>query len=160
MSHTNPSGFKMHRIPPQFSCAVIPTADLDDCDARFLQANATHHKSDFWWQLEMRRTGGKFSGDIGSIAIVRDQGEIAGWARTDLWYDGNGRQWPTLEAFVRVQWRGRGIAAFAASGLASGACIDAAGVAVFAPPMLLVARRAGLRVSLFVKDVDGFWRLA
>jgi hypothetical protein len=150
----------MHRIGPQFSCEVMPTEDLDKDTACFLQARATKHKSDFWWKLEIRRAGGTFVGDAGRIAIVRDQGDVVAWARTEPWHDGNGRKWATLEAFTRPEWRSRGVAAFAASGLASWANLAAGEVAVFAPSMLLVARRAGLKPVLFGRSTDGFWRLA
>ena len=84
--------------------------------------------------------------------VAIDQGEIVGWARTERWsgYD-------TLEAFVAEDYRLRGVASFAACGLYASVLHDEGGtVAVFAPKMLLVARRAGFWPVLFEK-VDGKW---
>jgi len=63
----------------------------------------------------------------------------------------------TLEAYVAEDYRRRGIAAFAASGICSAVLHENGGtVAVFHPHMLLVARRAGFWPTLFAKE-DGQW---
>lgn len=91
----------------------------------------------------------------GHIALVRDEGQIIGWARTEHWAADGAVAYDTLEAFVSPDYRLRGVASFAASGLASGVLHENGGtVAVFRPHMMLVARRAGLRATLFERDGD------
>lgn len=90
----------------------------------------------------------------GHIALVRDDGQIIGWARTERWAFGDVR-YDTLEAFVSRDYRLRGVASFAASGLMSSALHSSGGtVAVFHPHMMLVAKRAGLWPTLFERDGD------
>ena len=89
---------------------------------------------------------------------MRDQGEIVGWARTEAWLEDDGvsvdlTKWNTLEAFVHPEYRCSGVAAFAVAGLAASSAIyGVKAVAVFHPHMLLVARRAGFRPTLFAKQ--------
>jgi GNAT superfamily N-acetyltransferase len=130
------------------NCTILPLADLDDIDISYIVAHLTKPGSDFQRALLAGRRPGE-------IAIVRDQGEIVGWARTEEWVEDNGGDefsWDTLEAFVAKDYRRRGVAAFAAAGLA--AAQDSLGqhIAVFHPHMLLVARRAGFHPTLFAKQ--------
>lgn len=96
----------------------------------------------------------------GHIALVEDFGETIGWARTEPWaepdldavaggFPSAMLHWSTLEAFVARDYRGRGVATFAAAGLLATAVFDDPGVAVFAPSMMLLARRVGLLPTLF-----------
>lgn len=90
----------------------------------------------------------------GHVALVRDDAQIIGWARTEHWFFDEAR-YDTLEAFVSPDYRLRGVASFAASGLVSGVLHENGGtVAVFRPHMMLVARRAGLWATLFERDGD------
>lgn len=96
----------------------------------------------------------------GVIATVVEDGELVGWARSEQWLE-MGREdvehWDTLEAFVREDRRGEGIASLAATGLAvHGLKAWGGDVAVFAPSMMLLARRAGLHPTLFQK-ANGEW---
>ena len=92
----------------------------------------------------------------GYIALVRDFGEIVGWARTETW-----RGMRTLEAFVAEAYRGRGIATLATMALRAAAAIPGeppAQVAVFTSrSMIPVASRAGLSPVFFVKSGSGEW---
>lgn len=96
----------------------------------------------------------------GFIAIVEDFGETIGWARTEPWVEstddgvaaGFGHavlHWNTLEAFVSRDYRGRGVASFAAAGLATVAFLDDPTAAVFHPHMMLLAKKVGLMPTLF-----------
>ena len=129
---------------------LVSSADL----ALFVRNKLTKPGSDFQWKLTRLLYGEAVSSsDDGHIAIVLDQGEIVGWARTEYW-----QAHDTLEAFVAPDYRLRGIAAFAASGLYAGVLHDEGGtVAVFHPHMLLVARRAGLFATLYQKNPRGEW---
>jgi GNAT superfamily N-acetyltransferase len=108
----------------------------------------------------LTRTGSEFQkklldGDIltGTIAICLDQGEIVGWARTEIW-DGL----PTLEAFVSPAYRRRGVATLCAAGLRTqGVFRDYEFVAVFRPTMISLARRLGLLYASFDRAPDGSW---
>jgi hypothetical protein len=131
------------------NCTILPLAHLDTIDVSYIVRNLTKPDSDFQRTLLAGRRPG-------TIAIVRDQGEIVGWARTETWAEGDEDDavWDTLEAFVATSHRMRGVAAFAAAGLAAtSGCWSGMGVAVFHPHMLLVARRAGFRPTLFAKQV-------
>ena len=138
------------------TCTVLPIADLDASDAFFIRDHLTKPGSDFRGKLIAWLAGSSSSeptASDGHIALVRDQSEIVGWARTERWSD-----YDTLEAFVAPPYRRRGIAAFAASGIYSAVLHENGGaVAVFHPHMLLVARRAGFWPTLFAKE-DGQWR--
>jgi hypothetical protein len=130
------------------NCTILPIADLDVIDINWIVMRLTKPDSDFQRALLSGRRPGE-------IAIVRDQGEIVGWARTEAWVESRGGDeysWDTLEAFVAREYRRRGVAAFAAAGLA--AARDSLGqhIAVFHPHMLLVARRAGFHPTLFAKQ--------
>lgn len=127
------------------NCDILPLDALDDDDLSFIRYYLTKPGSDFFKKLTT-------AGDLnGHIAVVRDQGEIVGWARTEPWRDSDGIEWDTLEAFVHEDYRLRGVAAFAACGLeAYGGALGGA-IAVFHPFMYIVATRAGLRPTLFVK---------
>lgn len=105
----------------------------------------------------------------GFIALVEDFGETIGWARTEPWaepdldavaggFPSAMLHWSTLEAFVARDYRGRGVATFAAAGLLATAVFDDPGVAVFAPSMMLLARRVGLLPTLFREDGEGWVR--
>ena len=148
------------------TCTVLPIADLDASDAFFIRDHLTKPGSDFRGKLIAWLDSSSSSGPTdadGHIALVRDQGEIVGWARTEQWSAGSDDSdgcitYDTLEAFVAPPYRRRGIAAFAASGICSAVLHDNGGtVAVFHPHMLLVARRAGFWPTLFAKE-DGQWR--
>lgn len=130
------------------NCTILPLAHLDAVDISYIVRHLTKPESDFQRALLAGRRPGV-------IAIVRDQGEIVGWARTEAWSesrDGDEYSWDTLEAFVARDYRRRGVAAFASAGLA--AAMDGLGqhIAVFHPHMLLVARRAGFHPTLFAKQ--------
>lgn len=128
------------------NCTILPIADLDVIDINWIVMRLTKPDSDFQRALLAGRRPGE-------IAIVRDQGEIVGWARTEPWVESGGDEWDTLEAFVAKSHRMRGVAAFAAAGLAAtSGCWSNMAVAVFHPHMLLVARRAGFRPTLFAKQ--------
>lgn len=136
------------------SCTALPAADLDDATRWWLVNNATWEGSDF------QRTLARQLKPDGTIALVRFDEALVGWARTETWRCGNDWAWPTLEAFVLPAWRRRGVAAFAAAGLlaALGDCLGKEfACAVFAPSMLAVAYRARLRPTLFQKDASGQW---
>ena len=124
------------------NCDVFPLSDLDDTDLTYIRRNLTKPDSDF--NRKLRR--GQLDGHI---AVVRDQGEIIGWARTEPWADCSG-VWDTLEAFVAVEHRLRRTASFAACGLESAGCLGIS-VAVFHPTMYIVGTRAGIRTTLFSK---------
>ena len=139
---------------------LVSSADL----ALFVRNKLTKPSSDFQWKLTRLLHGESGATvDDGHIALVLDQGEIVGWARTEYWTagsDGAGGfvSYDTLEAYVAEGYRLRGIAAFAASGLYASVLHDEGGtVAVFHPHMLLVARRAGFWPTLFQKNPRGEW---
>jgi hypothetical protein len=130
------------------NCTILPIADLDAIDVDCIVRHLTKPGSDFQRALLAGRCPG-------TIAIVRDQGEIVGWARTETWAEGDEDDavWDTLEAFVATSHRMRGVAAFAAAGLAAtSGCWSGMAVAVFHPHMLLVARRAGFHPTLFARQ--------
>jgi hypothetical protein len=126
--------------------------------AEYVRDHLTKPGSDFQRKLTAWLDGSsKPKKSDGHIALVEDQGEIVGWARTEPWSDGQ-VLYDTLEAYVAKPYRLRGIAAFAACGIYSAVLHDNDGtVAVFHPHMLLVARRAGLWPTLFEKE-GGQWR--
>lgn len=89
----------------------------------------------------------------GLIAVVEEEGEIIGWCRTQEWTDGSGESWETLEAFVDEEHRMRGIASAAARTLYAAHFYETgSSVAVFTPEMMLVARSAGFRPTLFKRE--------
>lgn len=118
---------------------------LDDADLAFIRKNLTKPGSDFHRKLRQYQFDG-------AIALVRDQSEIVGWARTEPWQDADGDDWNTLEAFVSPNYRHMGVSVFAAAGIAAAVLRPGpAGVAVFHPVMYIVANRVGLRPTLFSK---------
>ena len=105
----------------------------------------------------------------GFIALVEDFGETIGWARTEPWLEPDVEaaaggfpaamlHWNTLEAFVARDFRGRGVATFAAAGLATVAFQDDRDAAVFHPHMMLLANKVGLRPVLFREKGEGWVR--
>jgi hypothetical protein len=105
----------------------------------------------------------------GYIALVYDYGEIIAWARTEVWLEKSPDEavdppielpWNTLEAFVNRSWRGRGIATFAAAGLATLPEFSDGDrtAAVFAPSMMMLARRVGIHPTLFRKGGERWVR--
>jgi hypothetical protein len=126
-------------------CQITPAYLCDPETLSAIAASFTKPGSDFNKKLTSGQSLGVYDG---LIAVVRSRTEIIGWARSETW-----QRWDTLESFVSPSHRGRGIAAFAASGLRS-TYSHTAEVAVFHPHMLLVARRAGFRPVLFHKEGD------
>ena len=133
-------------------CEILTLAELVAAGdlALFVRNKLTNPGSEF----QTRLTNLLFTGGVaeGHVSLVEDQGEVVGWARTDRWttYD-------TLEAFVAPDYRGRGIASFAAAGLRSSVMHSGSiAVAVFHPHMALVAQRVGLLPVLF-EGGNGRW---
>lgn len=146
-----PAGWSVKRLDT-FMCEVVSAGSLDATTRAFLVTHATRDGSDFQRTLASQLTAD------GTIALVYDQGEIIGWSRCERWEDKSSHLvWDTLESFVRPEWRGRGVASFAATGLRASGVIPTQFVAVFRPAMLLVASRAGLTPVLF-ELVDNQWR--
>jgi hypothetical protein len=144
-------------------CTTLAIADFVASSAPYVRDHLTKPGSDFQRKLAAWIDGWLKPTDAdGHIALVYDHGEIVGWARTEYWSAGSDdadgyMMYDTLEAFVAGDYRLRGIAAFAASGLYSAVLHENGGaVAVFHPHMLLVARRAGLWPALFQKE-GGQW---
>lgn len=136
------------------NCVIYQAAQLPENERVWIAHRLTRPGSDFNVKLTCWTYGrGEAVETDGSIAVVYDQGEIIGWARTEVWRDRD-----TLEAFVSTAYRGRGVASYAAAGLVA-TCLHDNGmaVAVFDPLMLLVAKRAGLIPELFQQDADGDW---
>ncbi len=130
------------------NCCVQELRSCDGADLRWIAERLTKPASDFQKKLVADQLDG-------SIAIVKDFGEIVGWARSEAW-DG----WQTLEAFVAEPYRRRGIAAYATAGLAAAAVLPRdAGLAVFHRSMFLLAKRQGLLPVLFEHDGNQ-WRPA
>lgn len=134
------------------NCTVATLESLDQIDLAFIRDNLTRDGSDFQAKLRDGRSDG-------FIAIVREHGEIIGWCRTERWLEERRMaEWGTLESFVAMSHRHRGVASFAACGLRT--VLSAASlVAVFHPHMLLVARRASLSPVLFAKENDAWSRV-
>jgi len=127
---------------------VLPTARLRITERNFIADHLTWPGSDF--QRAILAGGGSLTG---TIAICLDQGEIIGWARTEIW-DGL----PTLEAFVSPAYRRRGVATLCAAGLRTeGVFRDYEFVAVFRTTMALLASRLGLLYAAFDRAPDGSW---
>lgn len=140
------------------TCTILTaealSRDLESMTSLFRRL--TKPGSDFNRKLHRWMTLTPAVPEDGSIAVVREDDEIIGWARTEVWQPD--AHWATLEAFVDPAHRGRGVAAFAAAGLV--ACCgleDGQPVAVFAPAMLMLARRVDLHPVLFLRDHDGKW---
>jgi hypothetical protein len=129
------------------NCTVTALKDLPEADRRFIASALTHPGSDFQNKLAQGQLDG-------SIAVVRDVGDIVGWTRTEHW-----ERWHTLESFVCISHRGRGIATFAAVGLLAAQSLPGRLVAVFHPSMLVVAKNVGLMARMFQRQGDGEWRM-
>jgi len=156
-------------------CLIHPATQLPEHAAEWLRDRLTKPGSDFQRKLGAWLRGLKPEEADGHIAIASDHGEIVGWCRTESWTErtnpvfldqgGPAYCWDatvhdTLEAFVAPEYRGRGIAAWCAAGLAAALLTGkGANVAVFHPHMLLVARRAGLHPTLFQKRGDEWARV-
>lgn len=120
-------------------------------ERRILCDHLTRSGSDFQKSLEAGTQGG-------TICLAYARGEIIGWARADSW-----ENWPTLEAFVRSTWRGRGVATYCAAGLVASGLFRASNCycAVFDPSMMKVAGRVGLHPIRFSRVGNGWsvdWR--
>ena len=149
------------------TCTILAaealSRDLESMTSLF--RHLTKPGSDFNRKLHRWMTVTPALPQDGHIAIVRDDDEIVGWARTEYWSagsDGAGGDvsYDTLEAFVHPERRGCSVASFAACGLVSSVLHSNGGtVAVFHPHMLLVARRAGLWPTLFAKENDQWVRV-
>lgn len=139
-------------------CRTTHVRELDPVECIFLRDHLTREGSDFSVKLHSWADGLRPRQSDGTIALVEDQGEIVGWTRTEVWFEQPGEiAWDTLESFVSPSWRGRGISTWAAAGLACGPLADNTTVAVFAPSMMLLAKRVGLFPVLFEQDEDGRW---
>jgi GNAT superfamily N-acetyltransferase len=128
---------------------VLKTSRLRRCEKRFIADHLTRPGSEFQRAL--------LDGEpAGTIAMCLDQGEIIGWARTEIWQD-----MPTLESFVSPAYRRRGVAkACAAALIAEGVFRDHEFIAVFRPTMVSLAERLGLLYASFDRKPDGTWREA
>jgi len=125
---------------------ILPAARLRQSERKFIADHLTRPNSDFQTAL--------LNGEpAGVIAICLDQGEIIGWARSEMW-----QGLPTLEAFVAPSYRARGVATLCAAGLRTqGVFMGHYFVAVFRPPMPILARRLGLPHKRFDRHPDGTW---
>jgi hypothetical protein len=136
-------------------CDVLPADLFAPKYGLYVYEHLTHDDSDFQKKLGRWMAGETPSQQDGVIAVAIDQGEVVGWARTERW-----RNYNTLEAFVAQPYRERGIASWCASGLLTQHpyCEDSNVVAVFARPMVHVARRVGLHPVLYQYDDNlGDW---
>lgn len=129
-------------------------------DFRELADVFCHDGRDFQAKLRRFLAGDEPTFDDGYLALLKSEGEIVGWARSERWVEDAVHAWDTLEAFVHPNHRHRGYAALASQGLASGPLYGSGSIAVFAPPMLLVARRAGLCAQLFTRQRVERWERA
>jgi GNAT superfamily N-acetyltransferase len=116
--------------------------------------------SDFQKKLRSFLDGVEPTWDDGHLALLKADGEIVGWARSERWSEDAVFTWDTLEAFVHPQHRNRGYASLAASALVSGPLYGSGNIAVFHPTMLLVARRAGTYAQLFARRTVERWERA
>lgn len=141
-------------------CDVIPLWSLGERTKSEIAKSLCRPGSDFHKKMIARRG---LDATDGTISLVFSEGRsktILGWARSEPWVDGTGGLWPTLEAFVDPAHRRSGIAAFATAGLVVNVFAEEGyGCAVFSPAMLLVAARAGLHPTLFLKDDSGEWTI-
>ena len=128
---------------------VLKTDRLRASERRFIADHLTRPESEFQRSL--------LAGTVtGTIAICLDQGEIIGWARTEVW-----QGIPTLEAFVSPAYRRRGVATLCAAGLRTeGVFRDYEYIGVFRPTMVSLASRLGLLYAAFDRKPNGTWREA
>jgi GNAT superfamily N-acetyltransferase len=128
---------------------ILRTDRLRASERRFIADHLTRPESEFQRAL----TDGTVTG---TIAICLDQGEIIGWARTEVW-----QGIPTLEAFVSPAYRRRGVATLCAAGLRTeGVFRDYDYIGVFRPAMVSLASRLGLLYAAFDRKPNGTWREA
>ena len=146
------------------NCTIIPTINLTDGTFMSREASAvvklTKPDSIFARRLWACEPVGGF------ISLIYDFGELVGWARTEQWHEETDESWRaipitlpwnTLEAFVKQDYRGRGLATFAAAGLVTLPTFrDDNTAAVFTPSMMLLARKVGLQPTLF-REVSERW---
>lgn len=131
----------------------MPLRDLDDEDRNFIIENACKPNSDFQFKLIEKPLDDR----DGWIAIVRDQGEIVGWSRTEKWIDrDSGEEFDTLESFVRERWRRRGVCRYASAGLLAAAKIDRGPLAIFSPLMVGTCRRLSIRWEGYERKWDSW----
>jgi len=125
---------------------VLKTDRLRVTERRFIADHLTRPESEFQRSL--------LAGTVtGTIAICLDQGEIVGWARSEVW-----QGIPTLEAFVAPAYRRRGVATLCAAGLRTeGVFRDYDYIGVFRPTMVALASRLGLIYTSFERAPDGAW---
>lgn len=135
------------------NCTVTPLSSLDEDDSSFIYTHATRSGSEF--QSKLSR-GGLTVCD-GTIAVVRDFGEIVGWARTEVWTHDAGASYDTLEAFTRVPWRRRGVCRYAVAGLIASR-VFTLGFAVFSPRMTDLCRHLGVEAIEFCRERDKWVR--
>lgn len=137
------------------NCDVHELRRLADIDRKWIAERLTKAGSDF-----QRKLGFQNAPDDGAIAIVRDFGEIVGWARSERWINpADGVAWQTLEAFVAEAHRRRGIATYAAAALVASAAVRRdEGIAVFQRSMLLLAKKSWLLPVLFEFDGNRWLR--
>lgn len=130
------------------NCTVLTAGELaKDREAMlWIASKLSRHGSDFQEKLRYWLSGHLPQQADGMIALVRDFGEIIGWARTEDW-----KHMKTLEAFVAEEHRLKGVATFAAHGLvASKSFGDCRRVAVFREnSMLKLANKCDLLPSFF-----------
>lgn len=139
---------------------IVDTLDAFRKDYRELADVFAKDGSDFQAKLRRFLAGDEPTFEDGYLALLKDDGDIVGWARSERWAEDSVHAWDTLEAFVHPNARNRGYAALAAQGLASGPLYGTGNIAVFSPPMLLVARRAGVYAQLFAKRTVERWERA
>jgi hypothetical protein len=126
---------------------VVPAKRLRLSERKFIADHLTRAGSDF--QQALLSDGEP----AGTIAVCLDQGEIIGWARTEIW-----QGLPTLEAFVGQEYRERGVATLCAAGLVASNCFRYAPfVAVFRVPMAILATRLGIQHISYRREPDGSW---
>lgn len=128
---------------------VLKAARLRQSERKFIADHLTRSGSDFQTAL--------LTGEpAGTIAICLDQGEIIGWARSEIW-----QKLPTIEAFVSTAYRRRGVATLCVAGLqAEGVFVDHREAAVFRPSMASLAARLGIPCIAFDRKPDGAWKEA
>lgn len=139
---------------------IVDTLDAFQKDFRELADVFTKDGSDFQAKLRRFLAGDEPAFEDGYLALIKYEGEIVGWARSERWSEDAVHAWDTLEAFIHPQHRNRGYAALAASALAAGPLYGSGNIAVFHPTMLLVARRAGVYPQLFQKRSVERWERA
>jgi hypothetical protein len=136
------------------NCTVTMLCDLDEADRLFIMNHCCKPDSDFHTKLLDK----ELTEEDGWIAVVRDQGEIIGWCRTEVWHDvDTGEAWDTLEAFVRDEWRRRRVCQFAATGLVATVFPRAVPkVAIFNASMIATCRRMAVGFVEYEKTRSGW----